>query len=214
MPPKHGHGQGHGHGQHSSGTSYAGGGGSSSDFSGVEDYAHQHAEGSADRDLFSSAIGMISGKHEQLANEDVDEQDVVSKYQSFFGGGDTGGSATSGGMGAAAAMQALKMYNSSGSSSSTSSGSTQNEFVGMAMGQAAKLFGEYKDSSNTCLQGMLIMSIEQQSSSGNVASGESKESAVQQAGEMALKMYMKSEMSGGSSGSSSGLMSLASKFMQ
>ena len=49
--------------------------------------------------------------------------------------------------------------------------------------------------------------VDQQSSSGNVASGASKESAVQSAGEMALKMYM------GSQGGSSGLMGLASKFM-
>lgn len=49
---------------------------------------------------------------------------------------------------------------------------------------------------------------DQQSSSGNVASGASKESVVQEAGEQALKMYMGS---GGSSGG--GLMSLASKFM-
>lgn len=63
----------------------------------------------------------------------------------------------------------------------------------MAMGQASKLF-------------------EQQASQGNVAAGASKESAVQQAGEMALKMYMKSQMSGGSSGAS-GLMGLASKFL-
>lgn len=138
MPPKHAH-QGH----HNTGTSYAGGG-KLTDLSGVEDYAHQHAEGNADRDLFSSAVGMISGKHQQLADEDVDEEDMVSKHQSFFGSGGTGGSATSGGMGAAAAMQALKMFNSSGSNTGavSGSGSSQNEFMGMAMGQAAKLWGE------------------------------------------------------------------------
>lgn len=53
--------------------------------------------------------------------------------------------------------------------------------------------------------------LDQQAANGNVAEGESKESAVQQAGEMALKMYMKSEMGGSSGGG--GLMSLASKFM-
>lgn len=42
-----------------------------------------------------------------------------------------------------------------------------------------------------------------------MASGASKESVVQEAGEQALKMYMSSEM-GGSGG---GLMSMASKFM-
>lgn len=89
-------------------------------------------------------------------------------------------------MGNAAAMQALKMFTGGGGGSS---GGAQSEFIGLAMSEASKLF-------------------EQQSSQGNVSSGASKESAVQQAGEMALKMYMKSQ--GQSSG---GLMSLASKFM-
>lgn len=91
-------------------------------------------------------------------------------------------------MGSAAAMQALKMFTGGGSGNSQG-GNSQNAFIGMAMGQASKLF-------------------EQQSSQGNVASGESKESAVQQAGEIALKMYMKSQ-----GGGSSGLMGLASKFL-
>lgn len=91
-------------------------------------------------------------------------------------------------MGTAAAMQALKMF-SGGGSGSSQGGNSQNAFIGMAMGQASKLF-------------------DQQSSSGNVQSGASKESAVQQAGEMALKMYMQSQ---GGSGAS-GIMGLASKF--
>ena len=61
-----------------------------------------------------------------------------------------------------------------------------------AMAQASKLF-------------------DSQSAQGNVASGASKESAVQKAGEMALKMYMQSQ--GGSSGGGMGsLMGMASKF--
>jgi hypothetical protein len=95
-------------------------------------------------------------------------------------------------MGAAAAMQALKMF-SGGQSGNSSSGNSQNAFVGIAMAQASKLF-------------------DQQSSQGKVSSGSTKESAVQQAGEMALKMYLKSQ-GGGSSGGMSGLMGLASKFM-
>lgn len=58
---------------------------------------------------------------------------------------------------------------------------------------------------------MMDRLLDQQSANGNVAEGETKESAVQQAGEYALKMYMQSEMGGSSGGS--GLMSLASKFM-
>lgn len=90
-------------------------------------------------------------------------------------------------MGNAAAMQAMKMFMGGGGSSG--GGSTQSEFIGLAMSEASKLF-------------------EQQSSAGKVSSGASKESAVQQAGEMALKMYMKSQAQ-----SSGGLMGLASKFL-
>jgi len=79
---------------------------------------------------------------------------------------------------AAAAVEILKAENS------------QNAFIGMAMGQASKLF-------------------DQQYSQGNVSSGDSKESAIQQAGEMAMKMFTQSQ---GGSGGASGLMGLASKF--
>jgi hypothetical protein len=92
-------------------------------------------------------------------------------------------------MGSAAAMQALKMFTGGGGSQQ---GNSQNAFVGMAMAEASKLF-------------------DNQSSQGNVQSGASKESAVQQAGEMALKMYLKSQSSGGVG--PSGLMGLASKFL-
>jgi len=90
-------------------------------------------------------------------------------------------------MGSAAAMQALKMFTEGGGGDSLSGG--QNAFIGMAMGQASKLF-------------------DQQSSQGNVSSGASKQSAIQQAAEIALKMYTKSQ-----GGGSSGLMGLASKFL-
>jgi hypothetical protein len=90
-------------------------------------------------------------------------------------------------MGSAAAMQALKMF-TGGQSGATAQGNSQNAFVGMAMAEASKLF-------------------DQQAGQGNVASGANKQSAIQQAGEMALKMYMKSQGGGG------GLMGLASKFL-
>jgi hypothetical protein len=92
-------------------------------------------------------------------------------------------------MGSAAAMQALKMF-TGGQSGGSQQGNSQNAFVGMAMGQASKLF-------------------DSQASQGNVQGGASKESAVQSAGEMALKMFMQSQGGGGGSG----LMGLASKFL-
>ena len=84
------------------------------------------------------------------------------------------------------------------------SGGGQSQLMGMAMGEASKLF-------------------DQQNSQGNVQNGADKQSAINSAGKMALQMvsksrkicrrmlnksqYMKSQ--GGGSG---GLMSLASKF--
>jgi len=139
--------------------------------------------------MFSSVLGGLMGKKQQIAHEDVDEQDLVQQHQNFFGGGNSS-NATSGAMGSAAAMQALKMFTGGQGTAqaSTGAGGAQNAFVGMAMGEAAKLF-------------------DQQQAQGNTSS--SKNEVVAQAGKVALQMFMKSEM-GGSGG---GLMSLASKFM-
>ena len=94
-------------------------------------------------------------------------------------------------MGSAAAMQALKMFTGGGGGGGSSQGgNSQNAFIGMAMGQASKLF-------------------DQQSSQGQVAPGADKQSAINSAAKMALSMYMKGQGGGGSGG----LMGLASKFM-
>jgi len=92
-------------------------------------------------------------------------------------------------VGGAAALQALKMFTGG---QGGSGGGSQNQFIGMAMAQASKLF-------------------DQQSANGNVQSGASKESAIQSAAQTALQMYMKSEMGGGGGGAG-GLLSLAGKF--
>ena len=68
-------------------------------------------------------------------------------------------------------------------------GQGQNQFVGMAMSEASKLF-------------------DKQSSQGQVAPGTDKQSAINSAAKMAMSMYMKSQ-----GGGSSGLMSMAAKFM-
>ncbi len=94
-------------------------------------------------------------------------------------------------MGAAAAMQALKMFSSGQAGGQSQS---QSQFIALAMAEASKLF-------------------DQQASQGKVAEGGSKNSAVMQAGEMALKMYLKSQGGAGGAGGASGLMGLASKFM-
>lgn len=143
MPPKHPH---HQQQQYNSGTSYGGGGGGDDggfDFSTIERFAHDHAGGSGDSGMFGQAMSMISGRQSSLQNEGVNESSMVNAHQSFFGGGDPSG-ATSGGIGQAAAMQALKMFTGgSGGGSSSGGGNMKQEFMGMAMGQAAKLYGAF-----------------------------------------------------------------------
>lgn len=128
----------------SSGTSYGGGlGGLLSSLSGADNVAQEHAGSSGDKDLFSNVLSMVNGKHDQLQNEDVDEDDMVKTHDSYYGSGaGTGGSASSGGIGKAAAMQAMKMFNSGGASGG-SGGDSKGKLIGLAMGQAAKLFGEW-----------------------------------------------------------------------
>ena len=116
----------------------------------------------------------------------------MQSHQQYFGAnGNQPSEATSGSMGSAAAMQALKLFLGSGNQNqqgnsqqgnqSQIQGNPQNQFIGMALAEASKLF-------------------DRQSSQGNVQSGTSKQSVVQQAGEMALKMYLKGQGGSGASG--------------
>lgn len=86
------------------------------------------------------ALGMLSGKDDK---DDIDEENAVKQHKAYYnndGGNNSNQSGGSGNMGAAAAMQAMKMFNQ-GNSGSGKSG--QNQLIGIAMGEAAKLFGTY-----------------------------------------------------------------------
>ncbi|KAI0861068.1 hypothetical protein F4860DRAFT_514138 [Xylaria cubensis] len=161
------------------------------DWNGAAQHASQHAGDSGDTDLFSNLLGALGQKKQRIADEDIDEEEAVRTHKKYFQGDDDDRDADDRSMGSAAAMQALKMF-SGGESGNTSKTSSQGAFVGLAMAEASKLF-------------------DKQASQGKVSSDSSKESAVMQAGEMALKMYMKSQ--GGGSSGASGLLGLASKFM-
>ncbi|KAI0390628.1 hypothetical protein F5Y17DRAFT_50888 [Xylariaceae sp. FL0594] len=166
------------------------------DWSGAAHQASKHAGSSGDADLFSNLLGVLGGKKKELANEDIDEDDAVRKHKKYFEGeDDDDDDADDRSMGSAAAMQALKLF-SSGQAGNDSKSSSQSAFVALAMAEASKLF-------------------DQKASQGKVSNNSSKESAVMQAGEMALKMYLKSQ-GGGNSSSSGGatLLNLASKFMK
>ncbi|KAI1844777.1 hypothetical protein JX266_009005 [Neoarthrinium moseri] len=170
----------------------AGGYGADDDLRAASEHASRHAGSSGDSSLFSSLLGALTEKKGRLAEEDVDEDDAVQQHKRFFGDGEDVKEADDRSMGSAAAMQALKMF--SGGGSGTSQSNSQSAFIGLAMAEASKLF-------------------DQKAAQGQVSSGASKESAVMQAGEMALKFYLKSQ-GGGQASSSSGLMGLASKFMK
>ncbi|KAI0506901.1 hypothetical protein F5B22DRAFT_427446 [Xylaria bambusicola] len=163
------------------------------DWRGAADHASQHAGDSGNADLFSNLLGSLGQKKQRLAEEDIDEDEAVRTHKKYFQDDDDN-DADDRSMGSAAAMQALKMF-TSGQTGNTDKTSSQGAFVALAMAEASKLF-------------------DKKASQGKVSGDSSKESAVMQAGEMALKMYMKSQ--GGSSSSSSsgsGLLGLASKFM-
>lgn len=119
---------------------------------------------------------------------------MMQAHQQAYGGGQGGygssGSMDSGTIGSAAALNALKQHTQGGGVQS------QNNFVGVAMAEASKLFDQQNGG---------------QQSGQSYSSG--KQSAIQSAATQALKMYMGggSSSSSGSMGSS-GLMSLASKF--
>lgn len=135
-------GEGYGH---STQTPYGGGGygGGSDDFSGAAQHASRHAGDSGDSGMFSNVLGSLMGQQHHLQNQDVDEEDAVRQHQKFYGGGGGDSQASSSNIGTAAAMQALKMFGQGGSSGS------KNEFIGMAMGQAAQLFEQQSANGNT-----------------------------------------------------------------
>ncbi|KAI1827141.1 hypothetical protein F4861DRAFT_433486 [Xylaria intraflava] len=167
---------------------------SDDDWNRAAEHASHHAGDSGDASLFSTMLGALSHKKQKLADEDIDEEEAVRTHKKYFSDeGDDRHEADDRSMGSAAAMQALKMF-VGGQSGNTSQSSSQSAFVGLAMAEASKLF-------------------DKQASQGKVSSDSSKESAVMQAGEMALKMYMKSQGGGSSGSGASGLMSLASKFL-
>ena len=191
-------GSAHGQSHQSGGGGY--GSGSHGDYD--EDEVRKHAQqygGGQDSSLFSSALGFLGQNKHNIAQQPLDEGQMVSAHSKLYGSNsnDSQGQHDSQTIGAGAAMQALKMFSGGGAGQggmgSQGGGNSQNQFLAMAMGQAGKMF-------------------DQQAANGNVAPGQSKNSAVEQAGKMALQMYMKSGGQGGGGGAG-GLLSLASKFM-
>lgn len=114
------------------------------DYSGAMSHAQQHSYGAGDDSMFSNVLGNLKGNKSRYENEDVDEGQMVGAHQAMYGGGGENRQHGSETVGAGAAMQALKMFNGGGGGegSGHQGGGGQNAFVGMAMGQASKLFDE------------------------------------------------------------------------
>lgn len=148
--------------------------------------AQQYAGSSGSSELFSQIINTISQKKNRLAEDDIDEQDAIRKHKQTYE--QDADNLDSGSLGSAAALQALKKF----TQGETGGNQSQGAFLGLAMSEASKLF-------------------DSKAANGKVSSEASKESAIQQAGELALKMYFKSQ--GGGQQGPSGLMGLASKFL-
>ncbi|KAJ6779569.1 hypothetical protein PWT90_09968 [Aphanocladium album] len=144
--------------------------------------------GGGSGDLFSSVLGALTHKEDDLKKGDVDEKEAAEKHDQVYNKGDKDTSVNA--MGTAAAMQALKKFTSGGKEESGS----KNDFVSLAMGEASKLF-------------------DSKAADGSVANNADKQSVIQKAAEVAMKLYFKSQMeqSGGGLG---GLANMASKFIK
>ncbi|KAJ6134605.1 hypothetical protein N7523_000927 [Penicillium sp. IBT 18751x] len=186
------------------------------DFSAAAQHASHHDSGNSD--LFSNALSFIQGRASSASSGEIDEQHAVQAHQAMYNGGnDQGQTHDSSTVGAGAAMQALKMFTGGGSSDG---GMDKNKLIGMAMAQAGKLWDEKSNNGANMVSFFSPSCLWMDSDGGCFAnaglfsqSGD-KQSAINNAAEMALKMYMKSGGGGiGGTGGASGLMSLASKFL-
>ncbi|KAL7943099.1 hypothetical protein V8C42DRAFT_329687 [Trichoderma barbatum] len=148
--------------------------------------ASQHAGSSGNSELFSNIINSIGQKKSHLANDDIDEQDAIRKHKETYE--QDADNLDSHSLGSAAALQALKKF----TQGETGGNQSQGAFLGLALSEASKLF-------------------DAKAANGKVSSEASKESAIQQAGELALKMYLKSQ-GGKQQEGPAGLLGIASKF--
>ncbi|CAL5867244.1 uncharacterized protein PFLUO_LOCUS1459 [Penicillium psychrofluorescens] len=158
------------------------------EFAGASGHAKSHHPG--DSSLFDSAMGFLQENQHKFSGSgsDIDEEHAMRAHQQMYNESAEGRTHDSGDVGAGAAVQALKMF-----SGGEGGGGDKNQFVGMAMAQASKLW-------------------DQKAESGGDMSGD-KQSAINSAAEMAMKMYMKGGGGLGGTGGPGGLMSMASKFM-
>ncbi|KAI8644965.1 hypothetical protein BD408DRAFT_412431 [Parasitella parasitica] len=156
--------------------SYTGGesnsyqGGSASDVAAYAKRHYQDDDQDDHEDLFKNVASSVmnSGNHEEGLKEN-EAQEAARAHEQVYS---QENNVSSRDMGSAAAMQAFKMF----SGGQSNGGGSSNELVGLAMGEAMKLFNKQ----------------------GGNASGADKNEMLQSAAMMAMKLFM--EQKGGSSG--------------
>lgn len=113
-------------------------------------HAQQHGTSAEDEtSIFSHALDFLEGNKDSIAAEDLDEQATVGAHQAVYGGGEGGQKHSSETVGAGAALQALKMFTGGGSVGvGHGGGSSQAKLIGLAMGQASKLWEEQSQQGN------------------------------------------------------------------
>ena len=165
-------------------TRFIGGGGQSDPYgtmgnthTSVTQYASQHAGADEEEHgLFSSVMSNLMDKDDHLDTNDEEMEHAKNSRQRIYQDGEENQNPRD--IGAAAAAEAMEKHRSNGESGG------MNALLGMAMGEAAKLFAK------------------QGGSGGSGSSGKSE--AIQQAAMMAMKMYASKQGGSGSGGSSSG----------
>ncbi|MCJ1462527.1 hypothetical protein MMC07_001129 [Pseudocyphellaria aurata] len=205
------------------------------EYQGALSHAHQHSSyggnSSEESSLFSNALGFLSGNKQKIAqDDDIDESQAINAHQAVYGEGRHQQQHSSETVGQGAALQALKMFTGGGSGAggagSQGGGNSQNQFIGLAMAQASKMFDQQSSQGKVvswtlflallfCCQLFLRLAINlllYPNMSFCQDPSASKQSAVNSAAKMALKMYMKSQ-GGGGGGGPGGLLGMASKFM-
>lgn len=137
-------------GDFASGRHHGGGEYDDDDLNGAMQHAQRHGGSGEDPSLFGNALGFLSNNRSRIGSGDMDEQQAIRAHQAMYGGGGYSGGGgephSSETMGTGAAMQALKMFTGGGAGhggmGGMGGGNSQNQFVGMAMGQASKLFDQ------------------------------------------------------------------------
>lgn len=121
-------------------------------------HAQQHGS-SADDDetsIFSHALDFLGGNKASITSQnDIDEQAAIGAHHAVYGGGEGEQRHSNETLGAGAALQALKMFTGGGGSGlgggshgAGGGGNSQAKLIGMAMGQASKLWEEQNGKGN------------------------------------------------------------------